>query len=82
MLAFKGKRGLQPFGNLYNVDLDSDDGDDEVAPVRLGECPYEDCPNPAEASWKYVQRGFPADLALERNPETGTCRLVSVPGGS
>jgi len=79
MLAFKGKRGIQPFGNLYNVDLDSDD---EVAPVRLGECPYDDCPNPGEASWKYVHRGFPTDLALERNPETGTCRLVAVPGGS
>jgi len=78
LLAFKGKRGVQPFGNLYNVDLD---GDEPVPPVRLGECPYDDCPEPGEPSWAYVHRGFPVDFLLERNPETGTCRLVPVPAG-
>jgi len=80
LLAFKGKRAVQTFGNLYNVQVDDDGGDDEL-PVRQGECPYDDCPEPAKHDWGHVQVGFPVGFSLDRNPETGTCRLIPVESG-
>ena len=80
LLAFKGKRAVQTFGNLYNVQVDGD-GDDDEMPVRQGECPYDDCPEPAKPDWTHIQVGFPVGYTLDRNSETGTCRLIPVESG-
>jgi len=74
LFAMKGKRLIQPFGNLYGVSLDQEDEANEV-PEREGDCPYDDCPDPSVHEWAFVQYGFPQE-ALAFNRATGTCRLV------
>jgi len=73
--AMKGKRLLQPFGSLYGVDF-GDEEEPVEPPVREGECPYDDCPEPGRVDWKFDSWGYPDGLQLEHNLETGTSRLV------
>ena len=49
-------------------------------PEMKGCCPYDDCPMPNYEEWEYRYMGFPdaGQWELERNPKTGTYRLVPV----
>lgn len=71
--AIKGRRMIQPFGNLYGVDVEGEE--EEEPPEAPGECPYEDCPSPAKHEWEFVGFG-PSDWALERDSRTGSYRVV------
>ena len=51
--AMKGRRLLQPFGNLYGIDLDAEDMGEVEEPSRLGECPWPGCPEPGLVGPKY-----------------------------
>jgi len=76
LFAMKGQRLIQPFGNLYGVEVEGkQDESAELAPEREGDCPYDDCPSPGVREWDFIQYGFPLE-ALERNPATGTYRLI------
>jgi len=74
LFAIKGHRLIQPFGSLYGEELD-DDGESTEAPVRNGECPYDDCPEPGRAEWLHLGRYLAPGAQLEHNHETGTARI-------
>jgi len=79
--AIKGRRMIQPFGSLYDVDLEGEELADEFDVSARGECPYPDCPAPAACEWSFVQFG-PGDNVLDRDARTGSYReLGPAPSG-
>ena len=84
MQAIKGKQLFKGFGHCYNVDLESANEEDEAPePEMKGCCPYDDWPMPNYEEWEYRYMGFPdaGQWELERNPKTGTYRLIPVGQG-
>jgi len=76
LMAIKGRRMIQGFGSLYNVDLEPvDDWGEEFDVSASGECPYEDCPKPGGHEWEFVSFG-PGDFRLARDSRTGSYRIV------
>ena len=73
--AIKGRRMMQTFGSLYNVDLEEDESDEEFDASAKGECPYEDCPAPSVHEWEFVNFG-PGDWVLDWDSRTGSYRVV------
>jgi len=71
--AIKGRRMIQPFGSLYDVDLEGEELADEFDVSARGECPYPDCPAPAACEWSFVQFG-PGDNVLDRDARIGSYR--------
>jgi len=78
LLAMKGRRQIQPFGNLYGTDVDAEDID-ETEPSRPGECPWPECPEPARMEYEFHSHGMPENCQLEFDYETGQYRVVMVP---
>jgi len=68
---------IQPFGSLYDVDLEGEGPDDEFDVSARGECPYPDCPAPAVCEWEFVSFG-PGDWVLDRDARTGSYRIVGL----
>ena len=73
LAAIKGRRMIQPFGSLYDVDLDDSEDEDWEAEAE-GECPYDDCPAPGTHKWEFVNFG-PGNWVLDRDSRTGGYRL-------
>ena len=76
--AIKGKQLFKGFGNCYRIE---EPEPEEPGPVELTrDCPYEDCPAPADVGWTYKYPGMPdAGLyKMERNPATGTSRVLAL----
>jgi len=71
--AIKGRKMIQPFGSLYDVDLEGEELADEFDVSARGECPYDGCPAPAACEWSFVQFG-PGDNVLDRDARTGSYR--------
>jgi len=72
--AIKGRRMIQAFGSLFDVDLEPEP-DEGYDPGARGECPYEDCPAPAVHEWEFINFG-PGDWVLDRDSRTGSYRAV------
>jgi len=81
LLAMKGLRLLQPFGNLYGVDLDGEDIDEVGEPSRSGECPWPECPEPGRMEYSFHSHGIPESCQLEFDVDTGQHRVVMVRDG-
>jgi len=81
VLAMKGLRLVQPFGNLYGIDVDADDVDETQEPSRPGECPWPDCPEPGRMEYKFHSHGIPKSCQLEFDFETGQHRVVMARDG-
>jgi len=82
--AIKGKQLFKGFGHCYNVDLEAEEEETEGPEAALkGCCPYEDCPHPEVVAWTFQYGGFPdaGQWELERNPKTGTHRLIPIGKG-
>jgi len=77
LLATKGKRLVQTFGNLYGVKLEVEE--EEEAPTQPGQCPWPDCPEPELASWTFIGYGFPEKGHLEYDARTGLSRIRAGP---
>jgi len=77
--AMKGKRLVQPFGNLYKVKLEIEEEEDLEDAYRPGECPWADCPRPRVAEWIFVGLGFPEFGVLEHDKATGSFRVRDGP---
>jgi len=78
LYAIKGKQLFKGFGNCYRIE---EPESDEPGPVELTrDCPYDDCPAPSEADWAYKYPGMPdaGMYKMERNPLTGTSRVLSL----
>ena len=75
--AIKGRRMIQPFGSLYDVDLEGEELADEFDVSARGECPYDDCPAPAACEWSFVQFG-PGDNVLDRDARIGSYRELGL----
>jgi hypothetical protein len=76
--AIKGKQLFKGFGDCYRIE---EPEPEEPGPVELTrDCPYEDCPSPADVGWSYKYPGMPdAGLyKMERNPATGTSRVLAL----
>jgi len=85
LLATKNRRMIQPFGSLYDVDLEGEEEESEDFDVSAqNDCPYEDCPSPGLADWEFIMYGF-GDWVLDRDSRTGGYRVVGLardgPGG-
>lgn len=76
LMAIKGRRMIQGFGSLYNVDLDPEPDEGVDASAR-GECPYVECPSPSVPEWEFVNFG-PGNWKLDRDGRTGSYRIVGV----
>ena len=76
--AIKGKQLFKGFGDCYRIE---EPEPEEPGPVELTrDCPYDDCPSPAGGDWTYKYPGMPdAGLyKMERNPATGTSRVLAL----
>jgi len=76
--AIKGKQLFKGFGDCYRIE---EPESEEPGPVEVTrDCPYEDCPAPSQAEWTYKYAGMPdAGLyKMERNPSTGTSRVLAL----
>jgi len=81
LIAIKRKQLFKGFGHCYNVKLDEIDEEDKPEePPMKGCCPYEDCSMPDFEEWEYRYRGTPdvGRWRLERNPKTGTSRILLI----
>jgi len=81
LLAMKGQRLLQPFGNLYGTDVDADDVDETQEPSRPGECPWPECPEPGRIEYEFYSFGMPENCQLEFDFDTGQYRVVMARDG-
>jgi len=79
--AMKGLRLLQPFGNLYRVDLDGEDTDEVGELSRAGECPWPECPEPRRMEYAFHSHGIPENCQLEFDVDTGQYRVVMARDG-
>lgn len=89
LAAVKGVRMLQPWGSLYDVEVDSKhggltlDGDDDGElpdPEFKGHCPNPNCPEPSAMEWEFVSGGVPDGVGLKLDRKTGLYRIVEGPG--
>jgi len=81
LLAMKGRRLIQPFGNIYGVDVDAEDMDESQEPLRAGECPWPECPEPGRMQYEFHSHGIPEKCQLEFDFETGQHRVVMARDG-
>jgi len=81
LLAMKGRRLIQPFGNLYGVDVDAEDMDESEEPPRAGECPWPECPEPGRMEYEFHSHGIPENCQLEFDFDTGQHRVVMARDG-
>jgi hypothetical protein len=78
LYAIKGKQLFKGFGTCYRIE---EPEPEEPGPVELTrDCPYDDCPAPSQADWTYKYPGMPdaGSYKMERNPLTGTSRVLSL----
>jgi len=76
--AIKGKQLFKGFGDCYRIE---EPEPEELGPVELTrDCPFEDCPAPADVGWTYKYPGMPdaGIYKMERNPATGTSRVLAL----
>jgi len=81
LLAMKGRRKIQPFGSLYDVDVGGEDIDEIQELSRPGECPWAECPEPGRMEYTFHSRGIPENCQLEFDFETGQHRVVMARDG-
>lgn len=78
LLAVKGQRLLQPFGNLYGTDVDAEDVGVGLEPSRPGECPWLDCVEPGRMEYEFYSYRIPEGCQLEFDFCTGQHRVVGL----